>query len=592
MSSTPSTAVIHAVESGTSTITRRVEIYESDGVTLWNPDPDNDPDFARLVDGSVSVDYTRDERRTLDLTLSNPDNLLRPDANGGLWYDKIIKVFRGVTYPVDQLPPSIAIVEHIDAGAVVYQFRSFLNLLGFTRTDVLLDAVTIDDVSGYDIIVSYSRTSHTTKGQLLADFYNSGGSVITISTGNSSADLPFVTTSSTAGTPITWGITPLTTDNPMAGVFVTESYPSTASGNVITGLDTTAQRVSVYTSGGYTNHVTGIVAANNSGGKWFDLHMPYATGVQTQKLLKAGIMWTVNYTSVAAWEVQMGEFMIDNIADQNFPHQVKITGRDYTKKCLNSKFENAVTFAASTSLLTLIKSVATNAGITKFKLPAMSETLGSETSADRGTDRWSVMKDAANANGYEIFFDYQGYLVCRKYIDPSFGAITATFKTGSDGNLVTYDRSLNDSRLYNHICIYGDPADGDETRLPYFGEAKNTEPSSPTRIERIGDRYYSYASTFMTSDAQAQTLALAWLKIHALESYELSVGAIYYPWLEAGEIVEILDPDRTDTDPTRFLMDTITFPLSLGPMSLTAKRVTYVGDPNAGTDTSDEDQAA
>lgn len=596
MSNAPALPVVAAIEAGQSQIIRRVEVYESDAITLWVPDPD-DPDFSRLVDGSVSVDYSRDERRTLDLTLRNDDKLLRPNALGGLWYDKIIKVFRGVTYNQAVVPPSIAIVEHIDGGSAVYQFRSFLVSLGFTRTDVLTSITDVSDLAGYDVAISFMRTSHTSFAAILQSFYDTGGSVVTISTGNGVADIPHITAATstvTAGAQIHWGITPPTTDNPLAGTFTTEADNATGTYNgwVVTGIATGAQRVAQWTQDGYTNHITASIASNAQTGRWFDLHTPhYNYGPQQIKLLQAGIQWSANYQAYGTWETQMGEFMIDNIVDQNFPYQVKITGRDYTKKCLLSKLTNAATFDNGTSLYTLIKSLASNAGITKFKLPTMTESLASDLSIDRGTDRWSVMKNAADSFGYEIFFDYKGYLTMRKYVDPSFGAVTQHFQTGAQGNLVSYERSLNDSRLYNHVVVYGDPAEGEEDRLPYFGEARNDEPSSPTRIARIGDRLYTFASTFFTSDTQAAATALAYLKIHSLESYELNVGAIYYPWLEVGEIAEIIDPDAITTDPTRYLMDTITYPLGLGPMSLTAKRVTYVGDSNAGTDTGDDEAA-
>lgn len=953
MAATPPDEVVAAVESGTAKITRRVELYEADGTTLWNPDIVNDPNFKRLVDGGVSVDSGRDERRTLDLTLLNNDHLLRPDSEGGLWYDKVVKVYRGCTYSTVQTPPSIALVEVEGTGNAAYKYRSFLAGLGFTKTDVLIGASTYNDVYKYDIILSFSGTVVTGKSQMLLDAYAAGKAVATISSANTQAELPFVTAMTAAGSALTWGLTPSATDSVLAGSFTTESemiktaptnlaynpyletnangwtssaawtstrtvvaspyegtyayrsimnatptatqyavmtdygvtyqtraaagtvvgkkvrirhsavgvsrdvelrlraytegtagtvngfasqvvtvtdtwqevaiqgimpsdgstgfallafvvtpggwtvgdyldfdaliswvpeydtylpnyhtapsaegtvttaqwggntvaqwtlvrtavgdaahgsyvmrstniatptgggvivgvnvgasrtlaaqgeyvgeriklrcnpgvsrqivirlyqYSGSALGSIITssivtltdqwqefvisgtmpaggdgfgirilatapltqwavsdwmdadaalpwknidplpgsffsgdtpdnaawvfrwsgaannsasyrapswtalpvagtrptGLDATASTVSTWNPGSGVTGITGIVAQADNGGRWFDLHLPKAQGPQASNLLKAGLYWLQNFTPQGMYEIQLGEFCIDSISEDHFPYVVKITGRDYTKRCINSKLTQAVTFVAGTSLEELITALAANSGIIKMRLPSMPETLGSDVSYDRGTPRWEVMKTAADSFGYEIFFDNEGYLTMNYYSDPSYSPVTQIFKTGPEGNLVSYSRSTNDSRIYNHVCIYGDVSEGEEDRLPYFGEAINTEPSSPTRVARIGDRLYTFASSFFTSDEQAQMLAEQFLKIHALESYELNFGSIYYPWLEVGKIGEILDPYRLPNEPTRYLIDTMNFPLGLGPMDLTAKRVTFV----------------
>lgn len=77
----------------TARVIRRVDIYEADGVTPFRLD-------VPLIDGSVSVDYTRDERRTMDITIDalHPDDPSQDIEIGvtELWYDKIIKIYRGL----------------------------------------------------------------------------------------------------------------------------------------------------------------------------------------------------------------------------------------------------------------------------------------------------------------------------------------------------------------------------------------------------------------------------------------------------------------------------------------------------------------
>ncbi len=186
-----------------------------------------------------------------------------------------------------------------------------------------------------------------------------------------------------------------------------------------------------------------------------------------------------------------------------------------------------------------------------------------------------MVKSALDSFNYERFFDNEGNFVVRQFLDPSTSPVTWVFGTGADGNLVTFNKSINDSRIFNHVVVNASPSDGDV--LPYFGEAEVTDPTSPTHRDRIGDRVLPIDADWLDSDQACADLATERLKVTALESYELSFESIYYPWLEAGEIIQINDPDALDFEPDRFLFDSISYPLALGPMSGTGKRVTFVG---------------
>src|SRR6478736_1415624 len=98
MATAPSWEAQAAILGPTSALVRRIEIYNSDGVTRWsNGDYDD-----RLIDGSVSIDYSRAERRAFSLTLENDDFALEHSPEK-FWYDKIIKIYNGVKY-VDTSP--------------------------------------------------------------------------------------------------------------------------------------------------------------------------------------------------------------------------------------------------------------------------------------------------------------------------------------------------------------------------------------------------------------------------------------------------------------------------------------------------------
>ena len=113
--STPPYEVVQAILNGQVTTLRSVELYEYDNVTRWYPAGDDEP-VSRLTGGSISIDYTRAERRSCDITLDNTDNALRSDPYSGLWYDKVVKANRGVRYVTDPTPPPIAIIYEDVAG--------------------------------------------------------------------------------------------------------------------------------------------------------------------------------------------------------------------------------------------------------------------------------------------------------------------------------------------------------------------------------------------------------------------------------------------------------------------------------------------
>lgn len=565
----PTDEVMRAIEAGNTAVTRRIEIFESDATTKWEPD---DEGIERLIDGSVTVDYTRDERRTMDLRLDNSDNLLRPNPDDGFWYDKIIKCYRGVRFSQSSAPPSIVIVEE-STGNEAFELRSILWRMGYTDITVDTSITKFEQVRQYDIVASFRKTGATTKAQLLKDAFAEGRKVLTFGYGSDNTHFPFIGTAAASGSQ-TWAINTTPYDTPVSGGWSNESYGS-ATGRMITALAGPARAVATALSGA-TTHYTVIITENENHGRW--LHwQPNQVGTQGKILLDKAMDWLENHKPYKMWEYQVGEFMVENIGEEYFPDITTVSGRDYTAKCLKSLLGEAASFAAGTRLDVLVRAIAANCGITKMRIPNVADKLESRLDIESGTERWRVMRDACEMMNYELFFDHTGVLIMRPYLDPTTSPVSWTFKTGKQGNLVSHSRNTNDSRIFNHIIVKGGLAN-DKDVLPAFGQARNTEPSSPTRIARLGDRVKIIEAEWLKSDQKCRELAQRRLKINALESYEIDYSSYVYPWQEAGEIIRFLDPDRTDEEPTRFLQDTLNIPMGLGPMSATGKRVTFVDD--------------
>lgn len=610
-------AVINAIEAGTTQVTRRLAIYQPNRRNLWKPD-EGDVQH-RLIEGNVNINSGNDERRSIDLILDNTDNLLRPHPDG-FWYDKIIKVYRGVTYKTDATPPTVIIMDS-PSNAVAREFQVILRELGYSRVQINIAVDSYDEIADYDFVVSYVPNGKTTKTALLRRAYAAGKRVITIGDDSTGAEIPLInTTTASSGV---WGIAPVAADTPLAGGWGAEDYDVEA-GQRITSGSFTARIVALGSGGAQimalidslpdtyaatpdrltfqprpwdspprTGNLPGIAVGepdpngpNSSssvgevplteGGRWFHYQAPII-GDQARGLFANALRWLWNKKPYSTFEAPVGVFMIDNFQEQRFPKSISITGRDLTKKALNSKIGVPIQFKADAAVEE-IKAVLANAGLTDQNFPEhfLYDDPKGKISWDAGTSRWQIAKDLAERIDMEIFLDASGVVVGRHYQDPSTAKVTNIFKTGADGNLVDYTRSTNDSRLFNHVVVIG--TDDDGPGLPPWGEAINDHPSSPTNVKRIGDRYTSWESAVVKNDKQAARMARRRLKFSALETYELSFDALAYPWVEAGEISRILELDRLPTDPDRFLVDTFSMPLGPGPMSGTGKRVTIVED--------------
>lgn len=576
----PPREVIDAIVSGDGIITRRAEFYEADGVTPWHPTEDRSP---RLVSGSVSIDMGRAERRALDATFDNKDGALAEDPYNGLWYDKIVKIFRGVKYYVPYKTPRIAIIEDPN-GTLQTAFRD----IGITTAYRFFNADIVSDLSRFDIVVADSQGGVPAKAQLLRDAYDAGMSVMTISQVGDQTWLPFVTASAAkAADAIAYQMNPVTYDHPLSGAWTNQNLDSDA-GKVITAFDVSATGVSTFLYNSATTY-THVIAGNAKGGKWFHQQNKLYNTTQTKVLWALAADWLHGFVANRSWEMQLGEFLIDAISEDHFPPLVKITARDYTKKCLDSKLTKTTMFASGSSITQLIRAVAANCGITKMIVPQFSETLQADTTFDKETDRWKIIVDLAAVVGHQPFFDNMGFLVIAPIPDPTLTPMTWTFGVGiknpdgttdtSEANLVSFSKSSSDARIKNYIAVTGE-GDPDTNPLGYYGEAKNEDPNSPTRIKRLGERTWHYNGSMFTSDEQCIQFARAWLKIMSLEEYNISFSSIVFPWLDVSQIVLMHTGKQAAYEPTRFLLATLEIPLDLSPMSGTSRRVTIVGTTN------------
>lgn len=559
-------------------VIRRIEIYEQDGTTPWRQDLWDD----LLLSGSISLDYDRDERRTLDCELDNYSKELNPKV-GGLWYDKRFKIFYGIDLNQSDRNLRVAIVDQYLSNGQAFELKKHLSANGISEVYFLPSATALEHVENYDVVVSISGGS-TQKTAFLTQCYNSGKGVVTFSLDQTASSLPMIVGNAASGTVNPGDEREYAPMSNASGVALgwNEWYAADgatyrkilapAAGALVAGQmqDSSGQSVSVVSREDTNNRRwVHCVLANFTEQSLVDGYEEFG------KFAARAVSWTSAYESLDYWEIQLGEFIADSISLGQTYSTVSISGRDLTKMCQQSKFAASTTFPSGQSIESVVKAVATNSGILKLKLPVTGKTLDKDMTWERGTARWDVIRDVSNSNNYEVFFDNEGYLVMREFRDPLTTPATLELSSGIGGNLVSRGGKTSDANLFNHIVVVGESSNS--STPPVYAEAINTSAGSPTSVSEIGDRVSVMNSSLITTVAQAQEYADSLLAVSALEEFELSFESTLLPWIEVGDILEMASSDDRYWGPDRYLLTSLSLPLDLSPMSGNGKRTEKVG---------------
>lgn len=597
----PPQAVVDAITSDTTTITRRVDIYESDATTLWMPD-------APITSGSVSVDASRDDRRSGSFSFLNQDGALN-NYPGGFWYDKVIRPYRGIEYSLN-----MNAFAALDEERPLVWFRFSHDDIPLVSNNGILDEV------GEAVGAVSTLSIGAWNGDRNGAFNFNGGHVEVVQTASMDSNRAFslnawFRTSSTSEMVLYIASDYATTDN---GILVLVNAGGVLNRISLNDGVNVFSANSVLVTDGAWHHLVITIGQSKTRitlddvtllsesstawprpsrateGAWIGDHPTLSREfigdldefaifntelgrASISRLYSTGRGATVSVP--LSWECQLGDFVIDDIGTKHFPHTVDITCRDLMKNLMTSKYRYATMYPGKIALEQLVRIIATQGGITKMILPITGVTIRKEFYWDRGVSRAEALHQLAVDYNYDIYFDSEGFLVMKETADPSLTPNIFTFATGTGGSIATFDKKTRDTRIYNVIVVTGESTE----TIPVSAIAENREPTSPTRIAVPGqpgglsERVYQYTSGFITTVEQAQNVANKFLAIHALEEFEVNLGTLVLPWLEAGSIVDFIDPSPNPGDPQRYLLRSFTIPLSPGPMSLSAKRVTIVG---------------
>lgn len=570
----PPARVKNILLSPVSRLYSRVEFYERNGKTEFKPN-----DMTRVIDGSISVDFDRDERRSFDLTLENYDEALTIQHKS-IWYNKIIKIFKGVyTGDLTGGDVRIAVTGRSSTDATKRLVNSARYMADFTGADkvrAFSQELTMEDLEDFNILICATGTTTVANTTLIRAFMDSGRDVITMST--QATGVPHITAFTAEPAQTDLLVMP-TGEGDSPGAFGWDFWQYSINDlqhkptAVAAGVDVTARR----TDG--TPAVMFMKSTANDEGSWTHIHMDPPRTVEdiTEadefiQLLRVIISSVQNEVEPSVWEIQVGEFEIDTIKTQSFPRTMSLSGRDRVKTCMNSKFRSTTAYRKGFSQKQkIIRSLAANAGISKFRFESAPKTLlQANHTYEAGTPRWEVMKEYATSMNCDLYFDGQGYLVLKPYEDVAKKTVHETFHVGNMGNIIDFSKTSEDTDMFNAVTVKSDLP---EDKEPFAVTAMNINPASPTSVIQIGERLTVYSSPSIGTADAAMVLASSMLKTAGLHSYNIDITTLQFFWLEAGEIIQFVDPYAIESEPDRYLLSSFSIPLGLETMSMNAKRL-------------------
>lgn len=280
------------------------------------------------------------------------------------------------------------------------------------------------------------------------------------------------------------------------------------------------------------------------------------------------------YTSPSQIEwASLGVFVIDqpqvNVTDSG-GIDLRITGIDRMDRVLRSKFTAPDFYAAGARLQVALADLALDAGIGSgfHRLDDGGKTLAANREFEVGEERIALMRDLALDYSLDVYADADGVFVVEPWRDPMTVATAWEFTAGRDAVMTGLSKTWSKDRLYNHVLVTGESAEGVIVRA----EASDTNPASPTRTTGpLGDRLYTYTSAMIRTTGQAQEVANRLLVDHALIEEEIRLPFAPIPFLEVGDVVRIIEPASNTDD--RYQIHRLTMPLGAGAATLDVRKL-------------------
>lgn len=276
--------------------------------------------------------------------------------------------------------------------------------------------------------------------------------------------------------------------------------------------------------------------------------------------------------------VPVGTFMVDKTETlvERSLSSVVIAGSDLWKKFHKAQFTEPTSFPSGMLINEFVRTLATQSGVTKMVLDPLSsrssnsDRLQVAIHFEKGDTKGDAILQVCNNYAVDVYFDPMGVLRTEDTRSPQSRATVWSYGyTDQSAELAYLLRSVtDDDRLYNHVHVTGT---GNE-EITYTAERKDTDPLSPTNINRIGDRVYRLSSGILASQESVDLAATSLFFSTRLIGQTVNMEAICHPAIEGNDVVEVVEPQYTDLAST-FIISTFNVPLLTSRQKISMKRV-------------------
>lgn len=565
-----------ALEGSNVQITRRLEIYEADGVTPYSA-----VTASVLESGSVTVSSDSTERRTFECTLDNSEGKLSVEA-GAFWWDKVLRPFKGIKWVQAAKKPDVILVGTTDTQPG--NIAAYLYAMGAGRvTYVNVNFITYDSITADILVMYHPNNTIPNNVKAMADkFYLNGGRVMSFAARVSTTDrLQYIYAD--ASPDIASATNYVVTDSGVDSAVVkqvawTQPNNDTANNTYFKVLASGAKAL-----GNMDTHFPVAYNKNANGGFWLHTSIipPLGANADPSIVIVFRKLFAFLFPlldSNRSWECQVGEFNITTLDDSSSSALIKLKGVDYTLRLEEDKIPTAFAYLKGQNIATLIKGVAGSSGFTKFRIdPAVAGfTLTSDLAFDRGTSRWEIITKFRENVNIDVFFDQEGYLTAQPYRDPTTAEADIDFRYNTpNGNVVKWDRTV-EANIVNSWMVMSSSDDGLPAGQMFSAYVQNLEPASATSVQKIGVKYNEFVSAALDSNAACVALGTTLLSTSALEAYSINFEVVAIFWADVNQILSFYNADFSSRF-TNFLLTDFTIDLAPGTGSVTGKRTAIIG---------------